>query len=1186
MSICVDSKLHITELTEPHKVISNNDLQLPKEASNYRISTTDDKTWCDEYYDDENATHDNNDQTQYLQIQRQYRDSKISSTGTPDNEDHETQNEFKSNWEQTTSKLEDQDEYDENIQDNNTIQNNQQNKPQLVNDDTFIIKELKDTDTCEYSQIDTEETYDTSNNVKNTSNKLISIDEEETKYTYEEINTIDIDNDMDETELEDIDKPLPLPYKSGCVHKAKYFFKSFLIIHPRIYALYLLFVQTWPRILVFVDMITDALLAYELYRGQQRFWFMLSSLFLMSPFILVWSASLRFIQLKVQKWYDRLNLNKSKRLSLFQSIINIFLMFYMFPPIGCILMVVAELFWVMSDLFIGVKAFVFGTGLIQTENREIKAMKSYRRAVEVFSESVPQSLLQFYIFIRLSILEKRTENATYQGVSANALYLSFGVSIINVFYNFYKFKKEAQLHGMSWSEYSLSVLQLAEIPTIKLVPRIPAIKKGYIEEANFAGFKFDKQSITPLMDAINNTKCKLKTIKVSIRSLSKLDIHSCKYLGNLLHNTRIKVLISRCSSLLDVKDLFDSIDSNRKGYLNENDFFNALEILNCSIQNESKKFKKRLFQKLAIRRLPQRDRLYWTDFFKITASVKKRNDLQVDFDLTQIDYPLHFMCQQMHDKIENNEDEDSAIINNFNKLYQFCDGLSMLDKIDNTTSCHIFYSIVDLFAVLCHKKKSYPKYTILVAKIFKKLLTSNAFDGEFYVERNKIFINHKYIQVLDRNNKFKQSEFNNAFVDELMKLNGCNIFEYCFLYSPKCRSYQCKAFAHLLNAWLAKIDPEQIKYSIIDGGPLYYLFHNTNGFHLFDNEGHSPLYYAAKHKLENLISFYSKHVFKIELNNEWQWVNDQVYLHGILHVSVKTNSSIKSIFLLLSSIDLLYTLNDKPLAHHMLIYRSCYPIYKDYILEYMKALEDFHYDFTLTDSKGSNLLHYAISLKDIDAAKCIINLQSADSYSDELLNHKNNLDMTPLQQAIRQDCTDIVKLLIMNKSQKNIDFQIFADKLKENKKTEKWIECLHDLIVETNETNDSILNKMSRDMKENLFQEFHKIHQKPKSSRNNHKRILTQEMNTIYGVLESHVDNSSSLLLNLTIPSNQSRNSASYAADSFSSIRHIFNNSNSSIHYKDLYLKAISNQNNSCFGFNHISPKDAAYVWLVIDFML
>eukprot|EP01084_Bolivina_argentea_P170283 295075_1 len=453
------------------------------------------------------------------------------------------------------------------------------------------------------------------------------------------------------------DDPLPLPYANDCWHTFKYNVESFCVIHPRIYALYLLFLTTWPRLLVVLDMYTDSVVAFELYKGNERIWFMLSCLFITAPFILVWSASLRFIQLYVSKLFFEKN-NKSS----LQWLVNICLMIYIFPPIGSICIALAELFWVIADLFYGIKAFVLGTGLINTAKTEIQAIKSYRRAVEVFAESVPQTLLQLYIVIRL----QQSEDSSYQGVTVDSLYQSFIVTLINLCYNVYKFKSEAQLHGMAWSEYALSVLQLAEIPIIKLVPRLPAIKKGYIEEVNFGGFKFDNESLTPLVSAINSLKCRLKKMKISIGSLGKLDNASCKLLGNLLHNTGIQVLISRTSSLLGLFKLFESIDVDHNGYLVENEFLSAIKTLNCSIQNAPRNQQQRIFKSLAIRRLEKRDRVYFYDFFKTTASVTDNSSNQIQFDLTQIDYPLHFIFQRIKQLIETNQTEqNNVIITNF-----------------------------------------------------------------------------------------------------------------------------------------------------------------------------------------------------------------------------------------------------------------------------------------------------------------------------------------------------------------------------------------------------------------------------------------------------------------------------------------------------------------------------------------
>ena len=43
---------------------------------------------------------------------------------------------------------------------------------------------------------------------------------------------------------------------------------------------------------------------------------------------------------------------------------------------------------------------------------------------------------------------------------------------------------------------------MAEVPIMKFVPRLAAIEKGLVEAVNFAGFEFDKASVTPLLDAV------------------------------------------------------------------------------------------------------------------------------------------------------------------------------------------------------------------------------------------------------------------------------------------------------------------------------------------------------------------------------------------------------------------------------------------------------------------------------------------------------------------------------------------------------------------------------------------------------------------------------------------------------------------------------------------------------------
>ena len=159
-------------------------------------------------------------------------------------------------------------------------------------------------------------------------------------------------------------KEIPLPYTPTCWGRIHYEGESFLVKHPRIYAIYLLILSILPRGLVMFDMYTDGLIAIELYKGSERIWFMISCLFIAFPFVLVWSASLRFIQNYLQKLPQE------------SKILNFCLLIYMFPPVGAVVTVLVEIYWVLRDIFIGVKSFVLGTGLINSADREEIAMTS------------------------------------------------------------------------------------------------------------------------------------------------------------------------------------------------------------------------------------------------------------------------------------------------------------------------------------------------------------------------------------------------------------------------------------------------------------------------------------------------------------------------------------------------------------------------------------------------------------------------------------------------------------------------------------------------------------------------------------------------------------------------------------------------------------------------------------------
>ena len=231
------------------------------------------------------------------------------------------------------------------------------------------------------------------------------------------------------SKLDETNEELPLPYDNTCASKLKYYFDTFLVVNPRIYAIYLLYSATWPRGLVILDMYTDVQVALSLYNNGESFWFMLSSMFIVLPFVLVWTVSLRFIQRFINNLYSQSKYN-TKCMS---TLINIALSLYIFPPIGSLFVALYEVYLVVYDIFNGFRSFILGTGLVETQTPDVVAMKQYRRAVEIFAESVPQTLLQLYMFIR------------NVAVDQNDLYLSLAISGFNLIVNAYKFRKEAKM---------------------------------------------------------------------------------------------------------------------------------------------------------------------------------------------------------------------------------------------------------------------------------------------------------------------------------------------------------------------------------------------------------------------------------------------------------------------------------------------------------------------------------------------------------------------------------------------------------------------------------------------------------------------------------------------------------------------------------------------------------------------
>ena len=225
---------------------------------------------------------------------------------------------------------------------------------------------------------------------------------------------------------------------------------------------------------------------------------------------------------------------------------------------------------------------------------------------------------------------------------------------------------------MTLSEYSLSVLQLGEMPILKLVPRLPGIKKGKIVAVNFSDFNIDKESLGPIIQALSDGLCRLKTLKLSIGSLRLLDFESCAMLGAFLRRQSIDVRISQTVDHLAVLDMFKTLDTTNTGYLSLNEFtvaFNSfrhhskLSNTNGIIKNSKEmQLRDMIFRRLAIRNI-KRDRIYFSDFYDHFFSFKERLH---GFDITQIDYPIHFCFEYLLNCLQNFYQFELGIVNNDN----------------------------------------------------------------------------------------------------------------------------------------------------------------------------------------------------------------------------------------------------------------------------------------------------------------------------------------------------------------------------------------------------------------------------------------------------------------------------------------------------------------------------------------
>ena len=113
-----------------------------------------------------------------------------------------------------------------------------------------------------------------------------------------------------------------------------------------------------------------------------------------------------------------------------------------------------------------------------------------------------------------------------------------------------------------------------------------------------------------------------------------------------------------------------------------------------------------IFQRLAIRRLKKRDRIYFADFWDAFVSLDNKNfggGNYKSYDITEIDYPLHFMFEYLinglrhsmkRNKNDNNKLDNSVM--NLNRLIELPTTVNQWDKTINSNLQRLFYFAIGL----------------------------------------------------------------------------------------------------------------------------------------------------------------------------------------------------------------------------------------------------------------------------------------------------------------------------------------------------------------------------------------------------------------------------------------------------------------------------------------------------------
>eukprot|EP01083_Nonionella_stella_P250267 864522_1 len=391
--------------------------------------------------------------------------------------------------------------------------------------------------------------------------------------------------------------------------------------HPvYVMALYLL-LQFLAEVALFANILTNIAVAIALSSAKENWLFMLTCVFMLTPYYIAWAASFGYLQQRTmestttyEQWQelqdDGTAVVKTKTSN---NHVQICVLLFAIAPIGVCVLVFIDVYLLLEDFIIKPIFLCYAKRIFRGDSQAEKGYKKLRRLSEVVSGTICQTVLQ------ICIVTAFRDGRVSADVEIKWVVLSLVTSCIVLGLWTIVLCIEANQFGLPFYEYVTVVLQ----GSFNFVPYLPAIEQGEKQRVNWTDFTFDSHSVGLVAKALISPECSLVEIKLSAWSLSKLTRQECKFLGQMLAHSpenAVNVVISR--SWMEMEALFNTFDTDNSRSF---DFIELLQLCTALRQDDdgvvSAKDVAEIFLMLAD---PIKHEVYLTDLlWKINKSTDK-----------------------------------------------------------------------------------------------------------------------------------------------------------------------------------------------------------------------------------------------------------------------------------------------------------------------------------------------------------------------------------------------------------------------------------------------------------------------------------------------------------------------------------------------------------------------------------